>query len=96
MRHFLHVLLAALPVTVSAATPETCRLAVQNMNCALCPLTIKKSLEKVSGVSAVSIDFDKKTAIVTYDPEKTAPDSLTRATTEAGYPSTVERQGTEP
>jgi len=89
MRRFLAVLLVALPFAAAAATPETCMLSVKNMNCSLCPLTIKKSLENVSGVSAVSVDFDKKTATVTYDPERTAPDALTKATTDAGYPSTV-------
>lgn len=84
-------LLFVVPVVASAATPGTCTLAVQKMTCALCPLTIKKSLEKVPGVDAVTIDFDNKTATVTYDPDKTAPDALTKATTDAGYPSTILR-----
>lgn len=90
MRRFLPILLVALPVAASAATPQTVTLTVQKMTCSLCPVTIKKSLEKVTGVSAVTIDFDKKTATVTYDPEKTAPDALAKATTDAGYPSTLE------
>lgn len=89
MRRILAFLLVVLPFAVAAATPQTCMLSVQKMDCALCPLTIKKSLEKVSGVNAVSVDFDKKTATVTYDPDKTGPDALTKATTDAGYPSTV-------
>jgi len=46
-------------------------------------------LEKVSGVSTVKVDFDKKTATVAYDPDKVQPPALTKATTNAGYPSTV-------
>lgn len=91
MRRFLSVVLVALPVFASAATPQTVTLAVQKMTCALCPVTIKKSLERVTGVSAVAIDFDKKTATVTYDPEKTTPDALAKATTDAGYPSTIQQ-----
>jgi mercuric ion binding protein len=91
MRRILFVLLAGLPVAASAATPQTVTLAVQRMTCSLCPVTIKKSLEKVTGVSAVTIDFGKKTATVTYDPDKTTPDALAEATTEAGYPSTVKQ-----
>jgi len=90
MSRILLALLVAFPVAAAAATPATCTLAVQKMTCSLCPLTIKKSLEKVPGVSTVAIDFDKKTATVTYDPEQTAPDTLTRATTDAGYPSTIQ------
>jgi mercuric ion binding protein len=74
-----------------AASPKTVTLDVKNMTCAICPITVKKSLEKVSGVSAVNVDFAKKTAVVTYDPDKTGPEVLTRATTEAGFPSTVRK-----
>jgi mercuric ion binding protein len=84
-------MLTAIPFTVLAATPKTVTLDVQNMTCELCPITVKKSLEKVSGVSAVKIDFDKKTATVTYDADQSQPEELTRATTNAGYPSTVHK-----
>lgn len=60
MRKLLIALLAAIPLTVLAATPKTVTLAVQNMTCELCPITVKKSLEKVPGVSAVKVDFDRK------------------------------------
>ncbi|HCT3663405.1 TPA: mercury resistance system periplasmic binding protein MerP [Pseudomonas aeruginosa] len=91
MRKLLIALLASVPLAVLAATPETVTLAVQNMSCELCPITVKKSLEKVPGVSAVNVDFDKKTATVTYDADKAKPEALTSATTNAGYPSTVQR-----
>nr|WP_018413488.1 mercury resistance system periplasmic binding protein MerP [Methyloversatilis thermotolerans] len=91
MRKLLIALLAYGPLAVLAATPKTVTLAVQNMTCELCPITVKKSLEKVPGVSAVRVDFDKKTATVTYDADQAQPDALTRATTNAGYPSTVQR-----
>ena len=91
MRKLLIALLAAVPLAALAATPKTVTLAVQNMTCELCPITVKKSLEKVPGVSAVKVDFDKKTATVTYDADKTKPEALTSATTNAGYPSTVQR-----
>ena len=91
MRKLLIALLAAIPLTVLAATPKTVTLAVQNMTCELCPITVKKSLEKVPGVSAVKVDFDRKRAIVTYDADKAQPEALTKATTNAGYPSTVQK-----
>lgn len=91
MRKLLIALLAAIPLTVLAATRKTVTLAVQNMTCELCPITVKKSLEKVPGVSAVKVDFDRKTAIVTYDADKAQPEALTKATTNAGYPSTVQK-----
>ena len=64
-------------------------LDVKNMTCAVCPITVKKALEKVSGVTNATVDFDKKTASVTFDPDKASPATLAKATWDAGYPSTV-------
>lgn len=70
-----------------AAPPQTATLAVENMTCGTCPIVVKKALEKVAGVSATSVDFDKKTATVTFDPDKASTARLIQATTEAGFPS---------
>lgn len=91
MRKLLVTLLVALPLMALAAPPRTVTLDVRNMTCDLCPITVKKSLEKVAGVSAVQVDFGKKTATVTYDPNKAQPGALTEATTNAGYPSTARK-----
>lgn len=91
MRKLLIALLATVPFAAQAATPETVTLAVQNMTCPVCPITVRKSLEKIPGVSAVKIDFDKKTATVIYDADQAQPEALTRATTNAGYPSNVQK-----
>ena len=91
MRKLLIAALVAIPMATLAATPKSVTLDVKNMTCELCPITVKKSLEKVSGVGAVKIDFAKKTASVTYDPDKAQPEALTLATTNAGYPSAVKK-----
>lgn len=90
MRHLLIAILAVLPLAVFAAPPETVTLAVQNMTCPLCSVTVRKSLEQVPGVSSVRVDFDNKTATITYDPDKAKPEALTKATTNAGYSSTMQ------
>ena len=77
----------ALPFTLLAGTVQTVTLDVKNMTCAICPITVKKALERVPGVTDVKVDFDKKAARVSFDPEKTTPAALTKATTDAGYPS---------
>lgn len=84
-------LIALMPMAALAATPQTVVLDVQNMTCELCPVTVKKALEKVPGVSQARIDFAKKTATVTFDSDKTSATALVRATTDAGYPSTVHK-----
>ena len=72
------LLLAVMPLVALAATPQTAVLDVQNMTCALCPVTVKKSLEQVSGVSQARIDFAKKTATVTFDADKTNASALVK------------------
>ena len=78
----------ALPFAVLAAAPRTAVLEVQNMTCGLCPVTVKKSLDKVPGVSEAKVDFDKKTVTVKFDADKTTTAVLVKATTDAGFPST--------
>lgn len=91
MRKLLIAMLTAVPIMALSDVPKTVTLDVKNMTCELCPITVKKSLEKVSGVSAVMVDFNKKTAIVTYDPDKARTEALTKATTNAGFPSTLHK-----
>ena len=71
------------------AASRTVTLSVPGMYCEVCPITVKKSLEKVPGVSKVNVSFEAKEAVVTYDDTKTSVDKLTGATTVAGYPSTL-------
>ena len=80
------VLLAAVAI---AGPPRTVTLQVQNMTCETCPIVVRKALQRVPGVSSASVDFGLKTATVTFDPDQVKPAALTRATTNAGFPSTL-------
>ena len=90
-KSFIASVLAIAVVPSFAATPQTSVLDVQNMTCSLCPITVKKALEKVPGVSQAQIDFQKKTATVTFDADKATAAGLVKATTEAGFPSAVRK-----
>lgn len=74
-----------------AGTPKTIVLDLQNMTCPVCPITVKRSLEQIPGVEKVTVDFDSKSAVVKFDPDKAAPVALVKATTKAGYPSTIHK-----
>ena len=89
MRRLLFAALLAMPLSVLAADPQTVVLDVQNMTCELCPITVKKALDKVPGVAATQIDLAKKTATVKFDPDRSNVAELIKATTNAGYPSTA-------
>jgi mercuric ion binding protein len=71
------------------ADERTVTLAVPGMDCASCPIIVKSSLESVPGVVKVVVSLTDKTAVVTFDDERTAPPALMTATTNAGYPSAV-------
>ena len=86
---FLLSSLVALPFTLFAGALQTVTLDVKNMTCAVCPITVKKALEKVAGVTSATVDFDKKTASVTFDLDKASSATLAKATSDAGYPSSV-------
>jgi periplasmic mercuric ion binding protein len=92
MRNLLAaVLVTLMPLAALAEPPQTAVLDIQNMTCGLCPVTVKKSLEKVAGVSQARVDFEKKTATVTFDADKTNAMALVKATTDAGFPSAVRK-----
>jgi mercuric ion binding protein len=87
-------LLASAAIAVSVlvsptalAAEKTITLAVKNMHCADCPFIVSKSLEAVPGVRKAVVSYKDKTAVVTYDDTRADVAALTRATTEAGYPS---------
>ena len=85
------VALAAIVATPAWAAIQTVTLSVPGMTCAACPITVKKALTKVEGVSQVDVSFDKREAVVTFDDAKTSVQKLTEATTSSGYPSSVKR-----
>lgn len=84
------IALVAVTAPVWAAT-RTVTLTVPGMTCPACPITVKKALSKVEGVSQVDVIFEKREAVVTFDDAKTSVDALRKATTDAGYPSELER-----
>ncbi|MBE0615181.1 MAG: mercury resistance system periplasmic binding protein MerP [Burkholderiales bacterium] len=89
----MNKLLAAAAMALLAApvwaAPKTVTLSVPTMDCPVCPITVKKALVKVPGVSHAKVNFDKRLATVTFDDAKTTIDALTDATKNAGYPSTL-------
>ena len=84
------VALTAMTLPVWAAT-QSVTLSVPDMNCAACPITVKKALSKVEGVSKTAVSFEKLEAVVTFDDAKTSVQTLTKATADAGYPSELKR-----
>jgi mercuric ion binding protein len=88
--------LAAMLVALSSpllAAQKTVILGVPGMTCGTCPITVKKALTRVEGVTRAEVDFDNKQAVVTFDDARVKVDQLTRATTDSGYPSSITGSG---
>ncbi|GAB3384850.1 mercury resistance system periplasmic binding protein MerP [Massilia varians] len=91
--HFFNIAIAGILLAspAIAGTSQTLTLDVQNMSCATCPITVKKALQRVPGVIDVKIDYERKTATVQLDSDKASVTILTKATTDAGFPSTARK-----
>jgi mercuric ion binding protein len=70
---------------------RTVTLDVDNMTCAVCPITVKKALSEVPGVTSAKADLATHSAQVTYDAEKVKVETLVDAVTFAGYPARVKQ-----
>jgi len=89
----LAVLALAAGISLPAvAAQRTVVLSVPGMNCAACPITVRKALGKVAGVQKVKATLEPPEAVVTFDDTKTSVDRLTEATKQAGYPSSVKAE----
>lgn len=91
-----HSVLSAAALVISFAAPlptlagqKTVTLSVPGMDCAACPITVRKALEKVPGVQKVSATLEPKEAIVTFDDAKASIENLLEATKKAGFPANV-------
>lgn len=80
---------SAQTAAAQVTTAQSATFAVENMTCALCPVTVKKAMEQVNGVQSVRIDFAARTATVVFDPAVTSVEAIAAASTDAGYPAAV-------
>ena len=74
------------------AEDQTVTLDVENMTCALCPVTVSAALKRVDGVRATDVSLEEMTAVVTFDDALTNVAALTEATTNAGFPSALKEE----
>ena len=90
MKHILSVVLltcCALASQFALAEEQTVAMSVEKMHCAMCPITVRKAMEKVDGVVEVEVDYDTKVATVTFDDAATTAAEIAQASTDVGYPA---------
>ncbi|GAB4364648.1 MAG: hypothetical protein Kow00128_06500 [Deltaproteobacteria bacterium] len=79
--------------TDEGSTTREVTLSVRNMTCGACPVIVRKSLTRVEGVRDAKVTLSPPRAVVLYNPAKVGPERLIEATAEAGFPSTVMKEG---
>ena len=89
MKKIIASIALVLASNTAFAAVQTVTLSVPGMNCPVCPITVKKALEKVDGVKKAQVEFKQREAKVTFDDAITSTDKLMQATSDAGYPSTL-------
>ena len=81
--------LFAAAMSAFAAEPQTAQLEVSGMTCSLCPLTVRKALERVPGVLDAKADLATHSAQARYDPDKVSAEALAKAVSDAGFPARI-------
>jgi len=85
---FLMLLLFAPP---ALAAERTITMNVENMTCAVCPVTVRTAMAAVPGVKDVKVDFANKTAVVVFDDAQATTDGIAEASRLAGFPASVRK-----
>ena len=85
-------ILSLLSIGSVFAEEQLVELSLPSMNCAVCPITVKKALEKVEGVHFVEITYKTKLVTVKFENTATSIDDLISVTTNAGFPSTLKSE----
>jgi len=88
---WVSALAAALAFTAHAGEPKRVVLDVPGMNCSLCPISVRKALERVPGVLDARADLATKSAEAIFDPDRASPEALAKAVTNAGYPASIRK-----
>ncbi|HYR08820.1 MAG TPA: cation transporter [Longimicrobium sp.] len=68
---------------------ETISLNVTGMSCGHCKAAVQSALSRQPGVRAATVDLERGTAQVEYDPSAVSPAQLTAAVAEEGYTADV-------
>lgn len=70
---------------IVAENVQTASFTIEGMTCSEgCAKTIEKELTNLDGVEKAAVDFDKKTATVTFDKTIQNPESLTKVVQDTG------------
>ena len=89
------VLFAFTGISAADKSVSTATIEVEKMTCATCPITVRKAMQRVEGVSEVQVDFESKSATVIYDSMMTSAQEIADASSSVGFPAQIRERSTE-
>lgn len=75
----------------SEAALKTIVIPIEGMECVACAATVKHTVKSLAGVSRVEVSLEKRTAQVTYAPDKLSLDRIVAAIDKLGYKAGIPR-----
>jgi copper chaperone CopZ len=66
---------------------QAIHLTIEGMSCGHCVGRVRRTLENIDGTQVTSVQIGSADAVI--DPERTSPDVLIRAVSDAGYAASV-------
>ncbi|VFQ43489.1 heavy-metal-associated domain-containing protein [Desulfoluna butyratoxydans] len=67
-----------------AGQNQSIELPITGMTCAACSLAVKTVLKRLDGIHQVRVSFEKKTAVVIYNPQQVTPEQMAQAVNDTG------------
>ena len=89
MKKLLFAVAVGLAAAQVFAAARTIQLNVDGMDCAACPITVRKALERIEGVNVTATDLKAATIEVRITNDAVSDAQILKATADAGYPSTL-------
>lgn len=80
---------AAPGLAADVAEEKTVGLTIEGMTCGGCAVSAKMALTRLPGVTKAEVSYEKKEAIVAYDPAKVTVEEMIAAIKTLGYTATV-------
>ena len=80
---------AAIETSGAETALKTVSFDVPGMTCASCPYKVKKTLQRIDGVTEADSSYETMSATATFDPAKTDIDAMLEALKNLGYPSSL-------
>lgn len=76
-------------VVATAIQTERVTIAIEGMHCGSCANGIRAMLKRTAGVTSADVSYERKEAVVEYEPGRVTREKIVEAITNLGYKASV-------